>query len=303
MQMRFNEIEANHPDKVMPAVSTECAPQFWEMVARGQQVARTLDVTVLGLVRNSMPWIQFNAQRLAHLGESFGTWRAFIYENDSEDGTDDFLRQWATDDSRVVVQCEKHGRPQLNAEKTRRRTDALAEYRQRCLDWAKEHAPADLTRHRVVVIDFDTWGGWSDVGVMNGLAQLEAMPLVAGLASVSSVEIPLPELPAGKLKIHYDSWAFRLNHWHEHEMSWFPHWFPPVGSGPVPCNSAFGGMAIYRPEHFFKATYRGGDCEHVTAHRSIYDATGACMGLNPSQRMVMNWIPASVTDGGQHRDH
>lgn len=303
MQMRTDEIAAHHPDRLLPAVSAECAPRYWHVAARGREIAGGLDVTFLGLVRNSMPWIQFNAQRLAKLGQHFATWRAFIYENDSEDGTDAFLRQWSQDDQRVTVLCEKHDRPQLSAEKSRRRTDALAEYRQRCLQWAKERAPASIERHRVIVIDFDAWGGWSDSGVLNGIGHLDCLPMVAGLASLSTVELPLPDLPAGKLQIHYDSWAFRLNHWEEHDMGWFPHWYPPVGSDPIPCNSAFGGMAIYRPEHLFQATYSGGDCEHVLAHRSIFDATGGRMALNPSQRLCMNWIPAGVTDGGQHDNH
>lgn len=303
MQMRIDEIEAHHPDRLTPAVSQECAPRYWEVATRGREIASGLDVTFLGLVRNSMPWIQFNAQRLAKLGQHFATWRAFIYENDSDDGTDVFLRQWSQDDNRVTALCEKHDRPQLSSEKSKRRTDALAEYRQRCLEWAKERAPANIDRHRVIVIDFDAWGGWSDSGVLNGIGHLDGLPMVAGLASLSTVELPLPDLPTGKLQIHYDSWAFRLNHWEEHDMGWFPHWYPPVGSDPVPCNSAFGGMAIYRPEHFFGATYSGGDCEHVLAHRSIFEATGARMALNPSQRLCMNWIPAGVTDGGQHDQH
>ena len=188
--MQLQEIDAHHPDLLLPAVSPECAPRYWEMAGRGREIARGLDVTFLGLVRNSMPWIQFNAQRLATLGEAFGTWRAFIYENDSDDGTDSFLRQWSQDDRRVTVLCEKHDRPHLNAEKTKRRTDALAEYRQRCLQWAKERAPTNVDRHRVIVIDFDAWGGWSDVGVLNGLAHLQESTAFAGLASLSTVEIP-----------------------------------------------------------------------------------------------------------------
>ena len=290
------DVEKHHPDTLMPPVSPECALLYWQGVEEGRAIAANCDVTFLGLVRNSMPWMELNSQRLARLGEHFKSWRAFIYENDSEDGTDEFLRQWAASDSRVTVQCERHDRPLLSAEKSKRRTDALAEYRQTCLEWARQHAPGRDGNHRVIVIDFDTWGGWSDLGVLNGLYHLERIPGAAGMASVSSIDFAVPSHPEGKLRIHYDSWAFRLNHWREHDMQWFPHWWPPVGSDPVPVRSAFGGMAIYRPDALFAGTYAGGDCEHVALHRTIRERTGMSMYLNPSQRIVMNWLPDEAED-------
>ena len=285
------DIEQHHPDAELPPVSRECAPLYWDYVEKGERIAAQCDVTFLGLCRNSMPAIALNTQRLERLAARFKSWRAFIYENDSEDGTDEHLRRWAAGLDNVEVETVKHDRPQLSSEKSKRRTDALAEYRNHCLEWAKAHRPQDDGNHRIIVIDFDTWAGWSDDGVMTGLHWLEVLPGAAGMASLSTVELAVAGHPSGKLRIHYDSWAFRLNHWAEHDMSWFPHWFPPVGSDPVRCNSAFGGMAIYRPDAFFAGGYSGGDCEHVLHHRKIRDATGMAMYLNPSQRLVMNWIP------------
>lgn len=299
MQMTMHEIDMHHPDRELPPVSRECAPAYWHAVECGERIALNTDATFLGLCRNSMPQIQLNTQRLERLGERFKSWRAFIYENDSADGTGEYLNSWAAKTPNVEVQSETHDRPQLSSEKSKRRTDALAEYRQRCLEWARGRQPGQGA-HRVIVIDFDTWGGWSDDGVLAGLHWLEELPGAAGMASVSTIEMRVPEHPAGKLRIHYDSWAFRLNHWAEHDMSWFPYWWPPVGSSPVPCNSAFGGMAIYRPDAFFAGTYSGGDCEHVNFHRTIQQATGMRMWLNPSQRMVMHWIPSESSDARQH---
>jgi hypothetical protein len=302
MKVTMHDIETHHPDREMPPISRECAPLYWLAVASGERIAADCDVTFLGLCRNSMPQIQLNTQRLERLGAAFKSWRAFIYENDSEDGTDEHLRAWAAGCKQATVETVKHDRPQLSSEKSRRRTDALAEYRNRCREWAKEHAPQN-GNHRIIVIDMDTWGGWSDDGVMTGLHWLQGLPGAAGMASVSTVEMQVPGHPAGKMRIHYDSWAFRLNHWAEHDMSWFPYWYPPVGSHPVACNSAFGGMAIYRPDAFFAGTYSGGDCEHVAFHRTIQEATTMRMWLNPSQRMVMNWMPSEPSDEGHHGDH
>lgn len=259
------------------------------------------DVTIVGLCRNSMPQIRWNADRIERLGQWFKSWRAFVYENDSDDGTAEFLQQWSAANPVVFTHTERHDRPQLSHEKSTRRTDALAEYRNACRDWAAKHRPDDKN-HCVIVVDLDTWAGWSDDGVMSGLWWLNELPDAAGLASVSTIEIHMPQHPAGKLRIHYDAWAFRLNHWSEHDMNWFPHWFPPVGSNPVPCHSAFGGLAIYRPDAYYAGMYAGGDCEHVAFHRSIKHATGLGMYLNPGQRMVMNWLLDEKADGGQHGD-
>lgn len=302
MRMTMHEIEMHHPDREMPPVSRECAPLYWQAVESGERIAEQCDVTFVGLCRNSMPQIQLNTQRLGRLGERFKCWQAFIYENDSEDGTAEYLRAWAADCEQASVETVKHDRPQLSAEKSKRRTDALAEYRSRCQEWAREHAPQD-GNHRIIVIDFDTWGGWSDEGVLTGLHWLEELPGAAGMASLSTIEMAIQGHPLGKLRIHYDAWAFRFNHWAEHDMSWFPHWYPPVGSTPIAVNSAFGGLAIYRPEAFFAGTYSGGDCEHVAFHRTIHEATTMRMWFNPSQRMVMNWIASEPSDEGHHGDH
>ena len=296
-QVTSVEIDEHHPDKLMPPVSRECAPLYWEAVALGEQIAERSDVTILGLCRNSMPWMRMNRDRVHSLGAMFAEWRAFIYENDSVDGTAECLQEWAEAVPQVDVCCTKHDRPQLSSSKGSDRTNALAEYRNACQAWARQYeAKTDF----VIVIDFDTWGGWSDSGVMTSLHWLMQEPHATGMASVSTVDYRVPG-PQAKLRIHYDAWAFRLNHWTEHGQSWFPHWMPPVGSEPVRCNSAFGGLCVYRPAAYFSGTYSGGDCEHVRFHHSIATAGPWSMYLNPSSRVVMNWLPSSEAgDGGRH---
>jgi hypothetical protein len=55
-------------------------------------------------------------------------------------------------------------------------------------------------------------------------------------------------------------------------------------------------MTIYRADAYLRGTYDGvQDCEHVPFHKSIARATGQHLYLNPSQRMLMNWM--EVSDG------
>ena len=59
--------------------------------------------------------------------------------------------------------------------------------------------------------------------------------------------------------------------------------------------SAFGGLAIYRTAAYLRGTYAGEeDVEHVPFHRSIARETGQHMFLNPSQRMMMHWLPEAA---------
>jgi hypothetical protein len=60
---------------------------------------------------------------------------------------------------------------------------------------------------------------------------------------------------------------------------------PPVGSDPIPMNSAFGGLCLYRREAYLAGVYEGGDCEHVSLHRSMQRA-GYQLFLNPGSRYV-----------------
>ena len=299
-EVSLDQILRNHPDRLAPATSRECAPRYWQAVKRGEMLAAETDVTIVGLARDSMPFVDFNLQRVRSLGERFRSYRVYVYENDSVDETPEALRAWAENDARVTVETTRHERPKLSHEKSKRRTHALAEYRDHCRQWARDHAPPAGIPHRVIVLDFDSWGGWSDDGVMAGFDALERTPDAAGMASVSMLEQAIPALSTGKLWIHYDAWAFRQGHWTEHAAEWFPYWMPPVGSDPVPCRSAFGGMCIYRPEAYFSGTYTGHDCEHVDFHRSVAEATGLRMYLNPAQRIVMAWVPTEreTNNGG-----
>jgi hypothetical protein len=183
MNITHAEVASHHPDQLHPATSRECAPLYWDAVASGEQIAKRTDVTIVGLGRNSQPWIQFNTHRIQQLGERFAKWRAFVYENDSTDGTAEYLRQWAASCENATVQTVVHDRPMLSSEKSRRRTVALAEYRARCQAWARDNEPLS-TLHRIIVIDLDTWGGWSDDGVMTGLHHLQRCNDAAGMASI-----------------------------------------------------------------------------------------------------------------------
>jgi hypothetical protein len=199
------------------------------------------------------------------------------------------LQAWS-DHGRRQVSINDYGRPHLNGVKTAERTTALAEYRTACQWFVRNGEPVDY----VVVFDTDAWGGWSVDGVATSIYHLERRPEATAMASYSWCQLSTTDgriVPA-----HYDAWACRWNWWTERDHQWFHQWHPPVGSPPVPMNSAFGQLAVYGRAPYVRGRYDGGDCEHVPFHRSLPGQ----VFLNPSSRCVSFWVPSD--DGRQHGD-
>lgn len=281
-----DEIVRHRADVLLPP-DEEFAAAYASDVEYGKQRARDASVALVAICRNAMPWLPLTLPLVEETGKRFREWSAFIYENDSTDDTKDCLAAWH-DGGQRRASLNLHNRPHLNYTTAPVRTHALAEYRTAC-QWAVRHGkPVDY----VIVCDADPWGGWSVDGVMTSVAWLDRLPTLYGLASYSWCET---QQQFGPFQMHYDAFAARLNHWRQRDQQWFHHWHPAVGSGPVPFRSAFGQLAVYRGADYLAGKYSGEDCEHVCFHRSIWEATGRAMALNPSSRCVSFWVPA---DGG-----
>ena len=280
---------------------------FRDRMTDGERRLRNSSVAFVGLARNCSGWLMQNLARLETLTESCGSWRLHIETNDNEDATDQVLADFCSKHRQATFTSQRLDRQQFSAEFAGRRTIALAEYRDSCQRWVRDNA-ADADY--VIVIDFDAWGGWSHEGLLNGIGCLVERQGAYGMASVSLIQHPQmmmgedkkPTLGVGW--VHYDAWALRLNsYWDDYTAGhggWKHQWLPPVGSPPVLVCSAFGGMAIYRTDAYLRGTYDGTtDCEHVSFHRSIAEATGQHLYLCPSMRTLMHWM---ANHGGQHGD-
>lgn len=276
----LDDILCRHPDIILPP-DPEFREEYDTRVRIGEKVAAESSVALVAICRNAMPFLPLTLQNsISPLRKKFGRSSMFIYENDSSDGTAEFLKQNSQD---FELLSETHSRPHLNMTKAAERTIALAEYRNTCRRWvAENHPEVDY----VVVFDTDPWGGFSVDGVMTTLSYLAEREYqnASGMGSYSYCVWGQPVWPQ-PTRCHYDAWAARLNHWTEHEMLWFHLWHPPVGSRPVRMNSCFGQLAVYRTPNFLEGEYVGGDCEHVGHWKT---AGGDCY-LNPSQRAVSFW--------------
>lgn len=294
--LSLQDIKDHDPDLFLP-VEDEFKESYASFEQFGRDVAAKSSVAFVAICRNAMPFLPFTLERVEQLRSQFRQSCVYVYENDSTDGTKDYLSQWdSTEGGRQAV-LVSNGRPHLNFTKAAERTIALAEYRNNCLEWVKALA---FTPDWVVVFDTDSWGGFSTGGVLNSIGHMQSdCHDAVGMASYSWCEWGPPIWPQPTL-CHYDAWACRPNYWAERtNMFWFHMWHPPVGSSPVRMNSAFGQLAVYRGKRFVSGRYSGGDCEHVPFHRSC----GGPIYINPSQRVVSFWCPGNASAGvGLHGD-
>lgn len=276
---------------------------FNERANEGLRRLATSKVAFVGLARNCGPVLAANLGRLEHLTGRCREWCLHIESNDCTDNTLEVLAGFCRQHRQATFHYQQLGRPQCGAEFAGRRTIALAEYRDACQRWVKAcAADADY----VVVIDWDQWGGWSDAGVLNAIGWLVELPGAYGMASVSLFQY---DFGSGPQWAHYDLWALRgvgqaECYWDTYcnQYGGFGYTFlPAIGSPPVLVSSAFGGMAIYRTDAYLSGTYDGtADCEHVSFHRSVANATGQHLYLCPAMRTVMNWM--ETADAGHSLD-
>lgn len=281
------------PEPVWP-VDPEFADSYEQMVRVGRGTAKDQDVVVVSIARNAKPYLANTCLLVDELRQGFKSLRWFVYENDSSDGTGEFLDMFASGREWVTVERETLGVPDERGFQ-KSRTERLAGCRNRCLEWVRQNA---VSTAWVIVLDVDPQQGFSVDGVFNSIGWLchkQTQPSVTkpgGMASYSLYAVkdedggPVPRIA------HYDAWAARPNWWRDRKdeigMAWFSMLLYPVGAPPVPFNSAFGGLCVYATKAFLSGGYSGEDCEHVPHHRRMRDA-GYQLYLNPGSRYIAIW--------------
>ena len=286
------------PDDVSK-VDPEFTTLYADVTCEGALIAARSRVAFVGLARDCVQALPANLALLEETARHFESWSAFVFENDSTDGTRELLEQWAAKNpENVAVQCVTNGKPRLGGFEVER-VLAMADYRKRCQDVVRETMP-DVDY--VIVVDLDAQGGWSLHGVINGIGWHAAQAKLGCLGSVSLCFHPGVMINGKPSWCHYDAWAYRWIGWQARMGPWFTMWLPPVGAPPIECNSVFGGLAIYKREAYLQGTYGlDGDCEHVGLHRTM-QSMGWRIAINPSQRTLMDWADAETTDGGRNLD-
>ena len=217
---------------------------------------------------------------------------SFLYENDSKDKTVDKLKRWADEDCTFKFKSETRDTEDLRLSVSDDRTENLAYARNQCVQWVKDnHADADY----VIVIDPD-FRDYYAPGLVNGLGFLysQGWDAMAGCSYLykhigtheGKVLTDEPQFTG------YDCWAYRHTDWLDGHRSgimfWFYYYVLPVGTNPHKVLSAFGGSCAYKCKDYISGEYKGGDCEHVTFHQSLYENNPDFqLYVNPSQVFIV----------------
>lgn len=284
-QTRHERADRYLPDDILP-VDREFEELCRVVTEEGRQKAAKSHVTIVGQVRDCGGVLPVSLHRLSLFSRLFAGCGMVFVENDSKDGTKEMLKAFAAaNPENVVVNCRNYGYKKLAGFEPKR-VKRYAAFRNKCKALAKQHFPET---DYVLVVDLDPWGGWSLMGLINGIGWLERIPTAAGMASLSLYEASLEG--GGSTWLHYDLWALRAYRWRHQFEPWMPYWLPSPGAPPVRVLSAFGAAAIYRPKAFFACDYESidGDIEHAGLHKQMQQK-GWEMYLNPSQRVVMHWL-------------
>lgn len=131
------------PEQVWP-LDDEYADDYDRVVAVGREVAAELDVVVVSIARNAMPLAGNTAGLVEEARRGFRSLRWFVFENDSEDGTDTFdkvaeLCDWIQVRHETLGGLDSRGfEPE--------RTERLAYCRNACHDWVRENAAGTTGR-------------------------------------------------------------------------------------------------------------------------------------------------------------
>ncbi len=267
-------MSSEFPEYAFP-VSQEHAALYAERVECGRQRMRSSRVVIAGIVRNAIDVLPLTIDRIERLAKLFADYRVVVYENDSVDGTQELLTAWAAGVPQVTVRSEVLGSPVSPSIRCELRGDRMAAYRN-CYHRLIASRFADFDH--VIVLDLDLPGGWSNDGISNTFG-CDNWDFVGSNGRI--LQWARWRLNAW---LHFDAWAFRrfgsfdpMGTREVNDYIW------RRGEPLVPVYSCFGGLGIYRMPAFLAGRYDGGDCEHVTMHRSMREAGFDRIFLNPSQ--------------------
>ena len=264
---------SDFPEGLFP-VRRESLASYRERVDIGRIRMSQSRTVICGLCRNVRHFLPRFAARAERLGAMFSDYRVVLFENDSNDATLEFLRDWQGKNERVHILSERLGTIRYPQIRSGERGTRMAEYRNRYRDFAVEHfSDFDCA----IVIDTDLPGGWSYDGLANTFG-FEDWDFVGSNGLIHEHGDDFSDWR------QFDAWAFRsVDHPEPHSTFEVSSMVFERGDAPLRVFGCFGGLGVYRMDAFRTCRYRGTDCEHVELHNQMRLAGFNRLYLNPSQ--------------------
>lgn len=256
--------------------------RYLSRVAQGRSEALQKSITLVTLLHNRVDLALYLRARCEAVLEQFQGGRVLVLCDDSTDGTERVIGDWARARPDVV---ESVSVPHLDRSVSG--FARMARLRNALLERVEASAPTDF----VAVLDGDLEGPISLDGLRHSVALLaepDGPDGVTALGINNWVGLPLlmPFLGYG----YYDPIAFREAVWERCSSD--------VrircrlaglcrGDEPIRVKSAFAGLALYRSQSIRGLRYDEAtrDCEHVSLHRALSERGGRLV-LDPSLMLL-----------------
>lgn len=266
------------PEDLFPPTSKD----YGERISEGLQIARGLNLIIVGVVRDSEHSLNRNLKCIDHIGSYFKTYQGFFYENDSQDNSKKILENFALG-GHIILKTEKRGTRKLSDMSLERRKN-MAEARNQYVSYLSNLIEQRLLY--VLIVDLDVVGGYSYVGLLNSLSYLKDSSYKYKLKDDTVIGSNSIYYNDSNIRLYYDTWAYldKNNRSEEDKNLMVFH----RGQSPFEVDSCFGGMALY-PFSVFQHNiwYQDWHCDHVTFNTQLKDL-GYKILLNPSQITLYN---------------
>jgi hypothetical protein len=283
----------------MITILPEFEQLYFDKIELGKNFIKDKKIIILGLVRNLENSLYDNVVSISTISKYCSNISFFLYENDSIDNTANVLKKCKLEIKNFnylsdTLNLRSFGHQTLESKlelKSTERTLSLAKHRNVCLSYVRDNSDKfDF----VIVMDMD-FEKFSLDGILNSFGWFSEN--YADALVGTSLQFKNLFSSEQKNLWNYDCWAYRGSWWEDLQkysnnygydpMLWFGFWQLPIGSKPIQVNSAFGGIGIYKTQHYINVEYEGHDCEHVCLHKNLknkYPDYKLC--INPSQLML-----------------
>lgn len=272
-------------------VTPEFEEEYNRRISLGAEHIKNSRINIVGICRNVENKINNFLEFCSYAQTASKQVNIFLYENDSTDDTVNILEKTKQYFNNFNYTSDTLNRPLYGQTKEIERTTNLAEYRNRCVDFVKNHFEA--TDYTIVIdVDFEEFS-------FDGLLNTFSWFLTNDVDGICGNSFEYKNvLWQYKTLWNYDSWAYRENYWEDQSkyadknnpnpLLWFGLQIPVIGSPIKYINSGFGGCCVYKTSYYIKGTYSGEDCEHVVFHKLLKENYGFKLAINPSQIILMN---------------
>ena len=249
---------------------------------------------VLFLLHNNMDRLARNFAVLDdRMQRTFGEVVYCVYENDSTDGTAEWIGDLSARRDDVRLLSERGYRPAMaDGRDARSRYERMAACRNQCLDLARQHAPR-VDYAIVLDIDFEDFEQvYVDDAIReidrfhpewqalcgSGLSQRDLGffgPSMRVVPTRGTLPVRLYDIAAMETMCSTDTPVCACGCTDKSVCATdavaVAALARPVLHPPVRVRSAFGGIAVYKPEVLYELHYEGQDCEHLSLHRRMRD--------------------------------